>query len=714
MTARARWGALVLGLTLAWPAAAGAALDGRVVTPDGRPVEGARVEAVGEVTVVTGRRGEFSLPGVEAPAGLLVTHPRFVDGVIDLPRAPASDEPFEIVLQPRQEVFETVVVSATGDTWGDGGGPVQPVSVAASTVTPGGEPAPPSTVVDLLDSVPGVAEEGAGGHYQAFAIRGVAGQRVQVRLAGAPLVTERRVGVSASWIDPMLVDSLDVLRGPSSSVYGPGALGGLVQLFPRRFDGWAVSSGYASAGDESFQSAGWGDGTWSLGFAHRRADAAEAPDGTPLHSGFTQWSATVARRWRTDGGLDVELLAIPSRAEDVGRPDSRFPQVTVTHPEENHLLARASVRRPGEWRLDLHVHPNDLSTEERTRQTVSLVERESLDLGANGQRELDLPWNLAGRVGLDLLLRRGVEGTETLRQIGGGGGPGPVPEISTILDGSEDQAGVYASVRRPVGRSTVEAGGRFSAIRQGHAGFDRRDDDAWSGFLGLTVPLGGGFELAGNVATGERFPTLTELYFSGATGRGRAIANPDLDPERSLSTDLGLRFYGRRLYSSVHVFSNQIDDYIERVQVAPGVRSFENLTSGTLQGAELDGFFQWSDALRLDWGGQWLDGEDDADGSELADVPADRVHLRLRWRRGRVTVATRLQHRVSKSETGPGEVPLEAADLLSAGLTVRLLPGLDLTLSGENLFDETYLPAADMLVTPAPGRSLGLAVRWAR
>lgn len=691
-----------------------AAIEGRVVTPDGRPVEGARVESVGEDVAVTGRRGEFVLPDAEAPVGLLVTHPRFADGVIDLPEAPTAEDPFEIVLRPRQEAFDSVVVSATGDTWGDAAGPLQPVSVAATTVIPGDGPVPPSTVLEVLETVPGVAEENRGGHDQAFAIRGVAGQRVQVRLAGAPLVTERRVGESASWLDPLLVGRLDVLRGPSSSVYGPGALGGLVQLFPRRFDGWSAAAGIAEggAGDERFESVGWGDGVWSVGVAHRRADDAETPDGEPLYSRFEQWSATVARRWATRGGLEIEALAVPSRARDVGRPDTRFPQVIVTQPEENHLLARASVRRPGQWRLDLHVHPNDRSTEERTGQTVSLVERESLDLGANGQRELDLPWGLAGRVGLDLFLRRGVEGTETLRRVRPDGGPGPVSEISKILDGSEDQAGIYASVRRALGPATVEAGGRFSALRQEHAGFERRDDSAWSGFLGVTVPLGGGFELAGNVATGERFPTLTELYFSGALGRGRAIANPDLEPERSLGADLGLRFYGRRLYSAVHLFVNEIDDYIERVQVSPGVRSFENLTAGTLRGAEVDGFFQWSEALRFDGGGQWLEGEDDADGSALADVPADRAHVGLRWRRGRWTVQTRLQHRFRKSDPGPGEVPLDSADLLSAGVTVRLLPGFDLMLSGENLLDETYLPAADMLVAPAPGRSLGVSVRW--
>ena len=44
--------------------------------------------------------------------------------------------------------------------------------------------------------------------------------------------------------------------------------------------------------------------------------------------------------------------------------------------------------------------------------------------------------------------------------------------------------------------------------------------------------------LSAELASGQRFPTLTERFFSGTTGRVQVIGNPDLDPEETLGLDL--------------------------------------------------------------------------------------------------------------------------------------------------------------------------------
>ena len=44
-----------------------------------------------------------------------------------------------------------------------------------------------------------------------------------------------------------------------------------------------------------------------------------------------------------------------------------------------------------------------------------------------------------------------------------------------------------------------------------------------------------------------------------------------LDPERSLTTDLGVRYFGNRLYLAAYAYRNTIDDYIERIDLEPGV-----------------------------------------------------------------------------------------------------------------------------------------------
>lgn len=696
---------LLPSLLGAAPARAG--VSGAVATQAGVPVEGARVEVVegdGEVAT-TGRRGEFSFPELEPPALLLVTHPRFEDRAVEVPAGRA--EPLAVVLFPRQEVFDEITVSATRDA----AGAFQPVSVAATSVQPTERPAPPSTLQEVIEGVPGVAESGQGGLFQTYSVRGIAGQRVLNLLAGARLVTERRAGLAFSFIDPTLLGTVDVVRGPSSSYYGSGALGGVIQAFPERHERLRLAAGYSGAGDEHYQMAGWGAGGWSLGLAHRRAGDAETPDGERLLSRFEQWSGVVERLWEVgDDGTSLELVVVPSAGRDIGKPNVEFPERTTLYPAENHLVASLTARKPGTYRINLWAHPNELETRVTeggvTGPVQATVDNQAADFGLNAQWELTLPAELSGRVGIDWFGRRGVRATE--ESFGPGGG---LRERRTTLDGSEDEAALYGALRRAIGRATVEAGARFTYLTQDNAGFSAQDDTAWAGFAGVTVPLAAGYELAANLGTGLRFPSLSERFFTGTTGRGEVISDVDLDPERSVSADAGVRYFGERLFVAAYAFRNEIDDYVERIQLEPGVRTFVNLTSGTLTGLEVNGFLQATDALRLSWNGQAIDGEDDR-GGPLADVPPSRLALQAEWRRGRWALQGRLQHRLEKDDPASGEKPVPAADVLSAALSYEVREGFRLSVTGDNLLDETYLPSADEQSVPAPERSIGLAVTW--
>jgi iron complex outermembrane receptor protein len=679
---------------------AGAEITGRVTTDAGVPVEGARVQVVDGPATTTGRRGDFTFADADPPALLLVTHPRFDDGAMEVPADHTG--PLEVVIVARQEVFDEVTVSATRDA----AGAFQPVSTAATSVRPEEKPAPPSTLQEVIEGVPGVAENGQGGLFQTYSVRGTAGQRIVNLLAGARLITDRRAGVAFSFVDPLLLGTVDVLRGPSSSYYGSGALGGVIQAFPARFDRLRLAGGYATAGDETYQMVGWGNESWNLGVAHREASDTETPDGERLFSRYEQWSGLLEKFWTLGGGTDLELVVMPSMARDIGKPNREFPERTTLYPEENHLVASLTARKAGSYRLNLWAHPNDLHTRVTEAGAVDLVENESADFGANAQWELSLPGGFSGRVGVDYFGRRGVEATEV--SFGPPGSPGGVTKT---LDGGEDEAAVYGALRRAFGPTTVEGGARFTYIEQENEGFDTQDDTAWVGFLGATTPVADGLELAVNLGTGLRFPTLSERFFTGTTGRGDVISNVDLDPERSVSGDVGLRYFGDRLFVAGYLFRNEIDDYIERITLEPGVRTFRNLTSGTIEGAELHGFFQWSDALRLSWDGQLIDGEDD-NGDPLSDIPPDRVSVQSDWRSGHWALQGRLQHRFEKDDPGSGEVAIGSADLLSAAVSYEIREGFRLSLSGDNLLDETYFASADDQQVPAVERSFGIGIVW--
>ncbi len=674
---------------------------GRVTDRQGRTLEQAKVTATGtETTVFTSRDGAFSID-CEVPCTLLVEHPRFRAEAVDVI---VADGLVEIELASKQQVYEEILVTASRGT----GDRYAPESVAATIVSMDEETITPSTLLDVVDSVPGVAENGQGGLFQVFSIRGVSRLRVMSLIDGMQIVGERRAGVSTSFVDPLLMDGVEVLRGPSSTYYGSGALGGVVQVFPRVYHGLRVETGWDSFADENYQSLGWGDDDWSFAFAHRTRGNDTAADGTPLNERFDQYSATLARRWQGDGKT-YEFLAIPTLGVDIGKSSSEFPDVRIVeYPQETHLLLRFGLDSDQGWRFSTWVHPNNLRTETLSPgETFNVVRNRAFDLGANFQRDVDLSKKVSGRFGLDYFGRRGVEAQETEEELANG-----ALFDSRTLDGERDDLATYGSVRFQWGPASVQTGARFTFHQEDNSGFDRRDDTALVGFLGLVLPLGKGFELSSNLGTGLRFPSLSERFFTGTTGRGSVIGNPDLEAEESLSSDLGIAFFGRRAFVSAKVFRLSINDYIERVRVTSDVRTFVNLTAGTITGFELDGFYQIADAWRFDWNGHLIDGEEDGTDVPLADIPPDRFQIGLQWSEGRWSSRLAWQYRADKDNPGSGERPIPDVHLVSLGLEYQLTDDLRLRLRGRNLLDEVYYSSADDAGPVAPGRSIGLGLTW--
>jgi len=687
----------LLAVLTALPALA--AVEGTVTTQTGVPIESARVDLADHSAFrITDTRGHFLFEDLEAPAALVITHPRFQTLATDC----CSDGAPPITLVAKQQVFDEIVVTANRESSGS----IQPLSVPTSSISAADRAAPVADVVELIDGMPGVAEAGQGGLFQAYSIRGTGGQRVMTLVSGARIVTERRAGATASFIDPLLLETANVVRGSYSTYYGSGALGGVLEAVPKRFSTTTIDAGWESQGNANYQVVGLGLGRWSLGVAHRGSGKTETPDGTDLPSQFDQFSASVARTWDLDSGIELDLMVIPSIADDIGKPNRRYPSRVTTYPDERHLVTRFAIRRPGVWHLDLYGHPNSLDSQNVTSHEQSLVKNRAFDFGLNLQRELALPAAFAARVGFDYFGRRGVKATETVKDLATG-----ASESFTTLDGSENEAAVYGSVRRNFGPLAAEVGARFTYIDQTNAGSDSVDDTATTGFIGFTLPVGGGFELVANVGSGFRFPGLSERYYSGSTGRGEVIANSGLDPEQSLTTDLGLRFFGDRLYFAAYVYRNEIDDYIERIDIEPGVRTYVNLTSGTIKGFELEGFVLATDRLRFEWSGMITNGEAD-DGAPLAEIPSNRFTLGGRYTGGPWRGALRWQHRFEMDDPGPGEEVTAAADIVSASVGYVLRNGLELSVFGANLLNETYQPTADDLAVPAPGRSIGIAIGW--
>jgi outer membrane receptor protein involved in Fe transport len=704
---RAAIGRLAIALSIgAGFAAAGAGawaqIEGEVVNSHGVAVEAAQVVVTplhGTVVKAATDSGGLFRIDAEPPLTLEVTHPRYERIEQELMAPPPGPLLFELV--PKQALYEELAVAASR------GGGDSPVSLTATAILPEDLPAPPSTLGDLVSSVSGVSENGQGGLFQAYSIRGISRQRIQTMVAGARIVGERRAGVSASFIDPELLDSVQVLRGPASSYYGSGALGGVIQALPRTYESLRVSAGYESQGEAHHESVGWGSDGWSLAVAQRRAGNAETPDGEDLNSGFEQYNAMLEREW-TSGPLAYRVQAIATAGRDIGKSNTDFPEEVSSYPSEDHLLLRFAVQRPGSFQVEAYVHPNALETrvDDVASGDRAEVFNEAFDFGGYWQKELAFLDRGSARVGVDWFGRREVTAREEDRPA-----LGPPTSQSTLHDGEEDEGGIYGASEWSAGRATILVGGRFAWQRQANDGGRSAEDSAWTGFAGVVAPLGRGFEVAAHLGTGQRFASLSERFFAGATGRGQVLGNPNLDSERSLAFDLGLRYYGRRLFVTGSVYRTEIDDYIERITVSPDLRTFVNLTEGTLEGAELTAHLLMERGWTLDLGAHTIDGED-GDGGPLADVPADRVYGGAGWLGERWGLDGRWEHRWAKADPGSGEKAILAANVVSLAVSYAWRDDLTLRATARNLLDEEYFNSADEQVPLSAGRSLGVSLTY--
>lgn len=98
-----------------------------------------------------------------------------------------------------------------------------------------------STLGETLNGIPGVNSDTFGGGASRPIIRGQTSPRVRVLSNGAALLDASEISPDhAVSVEPLLVDSIEILRGPATLLYGGGAIGGAVNVVDRRIPTRAV------------------------------------------------------------------------------------------------------------------------------------------------------------------------------------------------------------------------------------------------------------------------------------------------------------------------------------------------------------------------------------------------------------------------------------------------------------------------------------------
>lgn len=716
-------------LLLATPALA-AALDLRLLLPDGSPAAGYQVSLVGQSgALLTDSDGRFRLNPPPPPPFLLVaTDPR---GGLSAPIevSEVTGDSLEVRLSVQ---FEDAITVVSGIV------PNLDAPPAAGTTTIGPEDLEqrhPQRLFETLDGVAGVSrtDETTTG---VPVLRGLGRGRTLLLFDGSRVTAERRAGASASFLDPFVLSSVEVARGAGSVAYGSDALGGVIDARPRypepgkphlRFEG---NKTFGRSDDTTLGLEGSHDalgGSFLGAVTWRKADESEAGGGAPLDLAFYEDRSASLRYARSFDSGRLRVGLYDAKAEDVGKPASDSATMPTIYPLEearrfnvsfasapvggwDSLEARAFF---GTYRLVLD--RDRVATPTSTR----LFERSDVDSNDLSLRFQGTRGVLGGRllVGSELVTRFDLQAITTQETFDAAGNPTGRVDTRSIDDAYTRDGALFLTFDRPLAsRALLSVGLRGDQVETRNEGgfFGDRDSShgALSGHAGVTVGPFNHLTASFQVARGFRDPTLSDRYFRGPSGRGLAIGNPDLDPEKSLQYDVAVRWAAGRTAIALLGYDYKIEDLVERYRPARDFL-FRNRGEANVRGVELEAQAFLPLGLSLEVAAAYAKGEAD-DGSNLADIASPNASATLRWSGARGFAFVRGLAVQEDDEPGPAEVARPGYSRFDVGAGAKLVRGLELRVVARNLTDHRYRDGGDEVASLGLGRTItvGLVGRY--
>ncbi|GAB1042460.1 MAG: TonB-dependent hemoglobin/transferrin/lactoferrin family receptor [Shewanella algae] len=591
---------------------------------------------------------------------------------------------------------------------------------------------------------------------QQVEIRGLSGQRVLQTIDGA------RQNTSAGhrgtfFMDPELLSSVEVVRGPASSLWGSGAIGGVVSqntksaremLDEGQSFGGYLKQGYETNGQRSKSSGAIygakGSIDWLLNGSYSDGDNIKAGNDNTLENSASRsrsglakfgWQLDEAQRLQLSGRINEISEAVPSNpATDVSnsvplvRRDSKDSNLTLDYslaPSSNALLD-----------LDAKFYWNKTDYDENrlTKGQFDTTEYETLGFSIANRSQ----WQ-------GLKLTYGLDGyrdqIETFRDDSGQSGQRP-----GNIDGESRVWGAFVAANIALGENwSLDPALRYDSFENesnnlGHSS----DDDALSPSLALVWKTAPWLTLSARYDEAFRAPSVEEMYSSGThycippipnflpNGLCNTFeVNENLKAEKAKNKELkaDMRFAelagNDELALSLSVFRNDVDDFIEQrvtnpLHGIPGLEQntrWDNVDKARLTGFELTGKYRINQTrLSLSYG--QTEGKDRHDGGYLANIPANKLVLDLSQgiMAGDMKLGTRVSYNASQDRV-PEDNPVNRYQdytlwdvYLAWEPAMGTFEGLRVDFAIENIGDEEYIQAWQTLMDQ--GRNFKLSARY--
>jgi iron complex outermembrane receptor protein len=623
---------------------------------------------------------------------------------------------------------------------------------------------------ETLARMPGLANASFGENIGRPVIRGLQGTRVGILSNNMAVSDASAVSQDhAVSVEPFLTDQVEVLRGPSTLLYGSGAIGGVVNMVSPSIPQAIPETGYSgrataqanTAANEEFAAGrlevGASDFVLHVDGFHRRTDDYEIPGSANLYPE----DENIDEDEKDDSGVLANSFL-----------DNQGGALGGSWIGEQWRLGVAYTEYKADYGIPGEVHGHEAEHGDELEAEDPLEEEAPVSINLKSRRTES---ELLGRDpfgGFELLKVQFVDSNYEHTEYEGN-------EVGTIFNSDTTNTRVELT-HNPWGTWQGVFGLQYTDLDFSAVGaeafvpksktetgaifwIERVEFDAWQFEIGLryddvdinvpnTLVAGEGpvgptasaeFEplsasagsiwqldestdLIFTVAHTERAPGVDELFANGPHIATRVfeVGDEGLDTESSLHVEGGVRVTLDRFTGSATVFSDSFNDYI--YQAGTGL---EEDGLPLLLWSQQDADFIGAEVeLRYDFdpnsSGHWqLFGFGDIVDAELADntdvprLPPKRVGLGMDWDRQGLAANVVWIHAYRQDNIAPFETPTPGYDLLNAELVITLPSAgqydWQVYLKGQNLLDEDIRNSTSYLKDFAPqiGRNIILGTR---
>jgi len=552
-----------------------------------------------------------------------------------------------------------------------------------------------STGVDLVSS-------GGYGSKSSLYLRGTNSEHILTLIDGVPVGSATTGTMSLEYLPVDLIERIEIVRGPRSSLYGADAIGGVIQIFTRKAEAKqtaAIEVGYGTD-KTSKLNAHYSNGNkntqYNLGLSLFNTDGYNfVSDSNGKNHAYDNSSLSLSAAHKITEQLNLSGLFLRSQG------NSEFDGSFVNNTDYIEQVASIQLKTQVNdlWDMSFKAGQNQSNTDNNL-DSVKMSHFDTSSYHLSWQNDLAITDNNLLTIGVDFK-------------------DDEVDSNTNFIETNRTNHALFSQYQL------------FAETFDFSVSLRHDDNESYgrhnTGNISIAVPVNQSIRLTAGYGTAFKAPTFNDLYYPvenypAYTAGGPTSSysgNPNIQPEESNSFDLGLSGQWKNQQWSINYFNTKVENLIEYISEYNAAANnydgtMKNISNAKIKGLELSHQIQLSNWV-IQSNYSWIDPKNRDTGKTLPYRSEHLFNLQLDNSLGQLSYGASMQIASQRYIDTKEEYKLAGYTTFNLRLGYQLNKQWSIKGKLDNLFDKEYAKNARFALSQkylAAGRTAMISLQY--